>query len=68
MTGQDRKHTVMAAATDVLDLLTDQFRTATRDWSRIADELRVAFHFSDDAILAERLATGRTSAAPYRVP
>ena len=40
MTGQDRRHTVMAATTDVLDLLTDQFKTATRDWSRAAVEAK----------------------------
>src|SRR6516165_10354341 len=57
MTGEDQRYTVMAAATDVLDLLTDQFKTAARDWSRIADELRVAFSLPDEALLAERPAT-----------
>lgn len=47
----------MAAATDVLDLLTDQFKTATCDWSRIADELRVAFDLPDESLLVERPAS-----------
>jgi hypothetical protein len=57
MTGLDWRYTVMAAATDVLDLLADQFKTASRDWSRIAEELRLAFALPDDALLAERPAT-----------
>jgi hypothetical protein len=57
MTGEKWRYTVMAAATDVLDLLADQFKTAARDWSRIAEELPVAFNLPDEALLAERPAT-----------
>jgi hypothetical protein len=44
-------------ATDVLCLLTNHFKTATSDWSRIADALQVAFTLPDDVLLAERPAT-----------
>jgi hypothetical protein len=57
MTGQDKRYPVMAAATEVLHLLTDQFKAATGSWSKIADQLRTALDLPDEALRSERPAT-----------
>jgi hypothetical protein len=43
----------MVATTDVFHLLTDHFETASDDWNRIADELRLAFDLPDATLRTE---------------